>query len=327
MTADRRQMGRRLLAMLADETTIETEPIEDVLADLAAMGIEPSCSIALSRQLAPETVSPATVLLRAVDNSEEREREIERLERSDLADVRAQLPTGTAAGLTARARRSVGDDTAIVGMRQRRSRRMLLGWGGAAAGLAASIILAISLSPGPQVSREVASTSAPASSSAKDEARQLGDITQYEMEFDSVRALPPSAAKREILESPLEGEIMALQTLAAPETRMNVVIATDIATVTALLIVDTRRAPAALRQAAYPEGELLNRLTDARRAAGERPVIALASLKTNQRTYDAVLVERILSQQAQPQSSLPAALEVLLGTTAFELELIELPSP
>jgi hypothetical protein len=60
--------------------------------------------------------------------------------------------------------------------------------------------------------------------------------------------------------------------------------------VAALLIVDPKLVPADLKQENYPTGDLLTRLGDARRLAGERPIAALVTLQLGDRTADAVVI-------------------------------------
>jgi hypothetical protein len=60
--------------------------------------------------------------------------------------------------------------------------------------------------------------------------------------------------------------------------------------VTALLIVDPKLVPAGLKQENYPTGDLLARLGDARRLAGDRPVAALVTLQLADRPVDAVVI-------------------------------------
>src|SRR5262249_58941486 len=63
--------ARRLLALLVDEA-IETEPMAEVRADLAALGLDPARAIALARRLATgATASPAVALLDKVAVAED----------------------------------------------------------------------------------------------------------------------------------------------------------------------------------------------------------------------------------------------------------------
>lgn len=138
--------ARRLLARLVDEQAIETEPIAEVRADLAALGIDPARAIALSRRLAADANSPATTLLRRILESEEDDDEIRRLEQADIGAVRESLPQGATAATAARARRAAGVDSNVVGIRRRRSRRLLYGLSGVAAAMAASLVFYVGLS-------------------------------------------------------------------------------------------------------------------------------------------------------------------------------------
>jgi hypothetical protein len=138
--------ARRLLAQLIDEHALETEPIAEVRADLAALGIDPTRAIALTRRLAAKTNSPATALLRRISESEEEDDEIRRLEQMEIGAVRQSLPQGATAATAAHARRAAGVDSNVVGLRRRRSRRLLYGLSGVAAAMAASLVFYVGLS-------------------------------------------------------------------------------------------------------------------------------------------------------------------------------------
>ncbi|MGH6930638.1 MAG: hypothetical protein ACREEV_20155 [Dongiaceae bacterium] len=138
--------ARRLLARLVDEEGIESEPIAEVRADLAALGIDPARTIALSRRLAASSNSPAATLLRRVSESEADDDEIRRLEQMEIGAVRQSLPEGVAAATVARARRATGIDSNVVSLRRRRSRRLLYGLSGVAAAMAASLVFYVGLS-------------------------------------------------------------------------------------------------------------------------------------------------------------------------------------
>jgi hypothetical protein len=138
--------ARLLLARLVDEGSIESEPIAEVRADLAALGIDPAPTIALSRRLAATANSPAATLLRRISESEEDDDEIRRLEQADIDIIRQGLPDGATAATAARARRAAGVDSNVVALRRRRSRRLLYGLSGVAAAMAASLVFYVGLS-------------------------------------------------------------------------------------------------------------------------------------------------------------------------------------
>ncbi len=144
MTSD--AQARRLLALLVDEQAIETEPIAEVRADLAALGLDPARAIASARRLAAGAVSPAVALLGRIAEAEESDDEIRRLEQADIAAVRQQLDAGSAAVAVADAQRAAGRDSRVVPLRRRRSRRLIYGLSGLAAALAASLVLIVGLS-------------------------------------------------------------------------------------------------------------------------------------------------------------------------------------
>jgi hypothetical protein len=138
--------ARRLLVHLIDEQAIETEPLAEIRTDLAALGVDPARSIALSRRLAAQANGPAVALLRRISESETDDDEIRRLETADVGAVRRSLPEAITAATTARARRAAGGDSNVVGLRRRRSRRLLYGLSGIAAAMAASLVLYVGLS-------------------------------------------------------------------------------------------------------------------------------------------------------------------------------------
>ncbi len=136
-----RDPARRLLALLDDERTIETRPAADVRADLAAHGVDPAPAIALARRLASERASPASVLLDAVVDDEATEDDVGRLETAPIAEVRGAVPAGTAASVAAGAGLRAGRPSNVVGIRRARSRRLVLGWTGSLAGIAACLVV------------------------------------------------------------------------------------------------------------------------------------------------------------------------------------------
>jgi len=192
--------ARRLLAQLVDERAIETEPIAEIRADLAALGIDPARAIALSRRLAADAGSPAAALLRRISESEEEDDEIRRIERADIAAVRRELPEGLTAATAARAHRAAGGDSNVVGLRPRRARRLLYGMSGLAAAMAASLVLYVGLStdrPFQVVPRQVSESAAPASvaTAPADEARRESAATErHRFSGDDIQALNQPAA-------------------------------------------------------------------------------------------------------------------------------------
>jgi hypothetical protein len=140
-------VARRLLALLSDEPDIESAPLAEVRADLAALGLDPARSIALGRSLAAKAASPQAILLRRIAISEEGDDDIHRLERAAIGDIHQRLPFGTTGAAVATAQRAAGRDSNLVGLRRRRARRLLYGLSAAAATLAASVILVVGLYP------------------------------------------------------------------------------------------------------------------------------------------------------------------------------------
>jgi hypothetical protein len=106
-----------------DEQAIETEPIAEVRADLAALGLDSTRAIALARRLAAGAATPAVRLLGRIGEAEESDDEIGWLEKADIAALRRDLAEGATAVAIANAQRAAGGQSAVVGLRRRRPRR------------------------------------------------------------------------------------------------------------------------------------------------------------------------------------------------------------
>jgi hypothetical protein len=377
--------ARCLLAQLVDEQAIETEPIGEVRADLAALGIDPARAVALSRRLAAGN-SPAASLLRRISAAEEDDEDIRRLEQADIGAVRRELPEGVAAATSARAHRAAGGEPNVVGFRRRRSRRLLYGLSGAAAAMAASLVFYVGLSnehafrpaPSPQAPEaaralppaEMESRDAqPAQLAESDAARSESSVAaRQQLSDDSVQsANQPSASG---MQSPpaTESEPAAARPPAAPapspprsdqqlsaaasadETQAGAAkmaeelakaerkAPADVASrqtafggalpeaplglghpVTALLIVDPELLPAGTRQDDYPPGELPDRLADARRVAGDRPIAALVTMQVEGRAVDAIVLASDPAERAKASPSSAPLGPVLPGYELIEL--------
>jgi hypothetical protein len=300
----------RLLALLVEDDAIETAPIAEVRAELAALGRDPAPAIALARRLAAAQASPAWRLLDEVAHAEADEQDIARLEQADLATIRAQLPAKHAAAITARLRGGPDKSGKVVDLRRRR--RRAYGWGGLAA--AASIMLVIAASwrllevdpmliVGGNVSSEI-----PAASRAE---RPVGDADTAQP-----AALAPPAAPSEVellqqagvsrqradAQSDLKVGARLLEARLSPD-----------AALTALLIVDPRLAPPAMRNRAYPERDLVLRLPQARRIAAGHAVVALVRLQDATATHDLVVLARPAEEAEKSEAQIPASLRALLG--------------
>jgi hypothetical protein len=225
----------------------------------------------------------------------------------------------------------------VVGLRRRRSRRLLYGLCGVAAALAASLVLVVGMSDLMFVHHSQAPPAAPASTvapkTAIDEAGDLqarmkpagnGPVQLAEQEPAVPAAAPASAdaetatrAKSEadekdvaqaasqpasaLADAPAQTGgsastgIMAGQPSAeelrgdASANRIAEPFGLD-RPIAALLIVDPKLVPAGLKQENFPTGDLLARLGDARRLAGDRPIAALVTLRLADRTADAIVV-------------------------------------
>ena len=327
--------ARRLLARLADEQAIEIEPIAEVRADLAALGVDPARAVALARRLASGAASsPAAALLDRIAQADDGDEEIRRLEQAELAAVRKRLGAEGAASAVAHAQRAAAPTAKVVPLRRRR--RLLYGLSGLAAALAASVVLIVGLSSRQLSHAPVPASSAPTSTVASQPAAPQTDSVQARMQPSSNGAAPPaeqqvsrsaapqlSADAESAVRAKSEADEKAKDVASQPasladapqQTAGSVAGQTNeedlrggaqanlIAQpfgldrpVTALLIVDPRLVPADLRQERYPIGNLAARLVDARRLAGGRPIAALVTLRLEDRTADAVVIADVVKE-------------------------------
>jgi pyruvate/2-oxoglutarate dehydrogenase complex dihydrolipoamide acyltransferase (E2) component len=185
-----------------DEQAIETEPIAEVRADLAALGLDSTRAIALARRLAAGAATPAVRLLGRIGEAEEGDDEIRRLEQADIAALRRNLKEGTTAATIANAQRAAGQQATVVGLRRRRPRRLWYGLGGVAAALAASVVFFVGLSMNPHPHDARDKGSGVASAPAKTKTNEIGSVpvsmtpeAPYGTVVDrQVRALPAEPA-------------------------------------------------------------------------------------------------------------------------------------
>jgi len=329
--------ARRLLALLVDEQAIETEPIAEVRADLAALGLDPARVIGLARRLAASAASPAVALFGRIAEAEESDDEIRRLEHADIAAVRRGLEEGATAAAIANAQRAAGRDLNVVGLRRRRSRRLLYGMCGVAAALAASLVLVVGLStqqhyhptqmevpaestsivasqPVTRATDNLQARLQPAGNGPAQSAEQeapLSTILQQSADAETAARAKSEADENKVARfaSQPESQLADTRSQAAgaaatgaagqsnTEELRGDALANQIAApfglnrpVAALLIVDPKLVPADLKQENYPAGDLLARLGDARRLAGDRPIAALVTLQLADRTADAVVI-------------------------------------
>ena len=133
--------ARRLLAMLEEERSLETRPLDEVLADLQAHGVDAAGPIRLARRLAESNAGPAAALLGAVIEDEAVEAEIAALEAAPIGEVRDQLDVGTVAAVAASAKRRGGAQSNVVGLRRRRSTTWA--WAGSLVGMAACVLIVV----------------------------------------------------------------------------------------------------------------------------------------------------------------------------------------
>ncbi len=133
--------ARRLLAILEEESGLETRPLDEILADLEAHGVDPAGPTRLARRLAEQSSGPAAALLGAVLEDEAAEAEIAALESADLDSVRDRLEVGTVAAVAAEAQRRAGAQSNVVGLRRRRSAAWA--WAGSLVGMAACALIVV----------------------------------------------------------------------------------------------------------------------------------------------------------------------------------------
>ena len=149
--------ARRLLAMLEEERSLETRPLDEILADLQAHGVDAAGPIRLARRLAESNAGPAAALLGAVIEDEAAEAEIAALEAAPIDDVRDQLDVGTVAAVAASAKRRGGAQSNVVGLRRRRGTTWA--WAGSLIGMAACVLIVVTawwppselMSPSPDI--------------------------------------------------------------------------------------------------------------------------------------------------------------------------------
>ena len=97
-----------------------------------------------------------------------------------------------------------------------------------------------------------------------------------------------------------------------------------ISEIAAVLVVDPSQAPLQVQSPILPSGELADRVEEARRLAGDRPVIALYTIATGpaRRDFAQVPLQTGLTQQM----AAPSPLIGLLGVEASEYDFIALPA-
>lgn len=414
---------QELLARLVDEAAIESEPIEEVRADLAPFGIDPAGSIRMARRLAAGAASPAGKLLGRIAESESLDDELRHLEQADIAKVRGQLPSGDAAAAIAHAHRASGRDSKVVGLRRRRSRRLTYGLSGLAAALAASLVFYVGLSqhrqdfsrvesgaaaPAPPTDKVARTPPAPATNAPDatlrktenfEEPSQPGPVASAPaavadaettapaspptLASDDLQArLAPAASAPEPLadqpatdtetseakiseiasgtapEGEATGGAKSLEQSAAvqagdreraeaPEMDQQLVLggavdaqrdelrgdmsANVIAPpfgieqpVLALLVVDPKLLPAGYRQEQFSTGALAARLTDARRQAAGRRIVALVTLRYAEGVRDALVMQGIGPDSSEKTNGLAVTSQkAAQESSGYQVELLD----
>ena len=150
MREDRREIRARLAVALDETDAIENRPIEEVRPALAEQGIDPAASIKLARKLAHGSAAddPSTRLLQQIERSETVDAEIAALEEAEIDDVKAALPSGIGRSRRSHHASSEQAEAKVVPIQPRSLRRLsALGWGSSLIGIAASVLLFITVRP------------------------------------------------------------------------------------------------------------------------------------------------------------------------------------
>lgn len=335
--------AERLLAMLDDPDAVESLAAEEVRADLEALGIDAGPATAFAKRLAVSRESPAARLLGALDDAEEAKAQIARLESADIGSVRQMTPEGRTAALTGKARRLAGAESNVVGLTPRRRGRRILVWGGAFGGIAASLLVVMVMTRSyladtrlgvESVHRQVTSESLrsmptePQADVMAESAERRGEPL---LKREAKPAPPATLAAPEperfadesaVANRPDAGLAGRNEEPAATAERFRTAPAGSVA---AMLLIDPDRAPTQLQSQTLPSGGLAGRLAEARRLAGDRPVIALFTVQNDagSRDYAQVPLAPRTTQQQLP----PLPLARLLAPDAAEYDFIPLPSP
>ena len=335
--------AERLLAMLDDPDAVESLSADEVRADLKALGIDAGPATAVVNSLAASRESPAARLLGAIDDAEDAEAQIARLETADLEAVRQSAPRGRAAALTGKARRLAGTESNVVGLEPRRRGRRILVWGGAFGGVAASLLVAMVMTrsyladtrlavepPHRQVTSESLrpAPAEPAGPQADVMAESAERRDEPLLKRDAKPAPPATLAAPEperfaddsaIANKPAAGLAGGNGGTAATAERSRA----QAPSVAAMLLVDPDRAPTQLQSQTLPAGRLAGRLEEARRLAGDRPVIALFTVEGEAGVQDYAQVP--LAPRTTQQQLPPPPLARLLVPDAAAYDFIPLP--
>lgn len=280
MMADRKRIRAHLAAAFDDADAIETRPIEEVRAELAALGVDPAVSIRLAEKLRSGGESPATRLLNKLERLDDVDAEIEAFETGDIDDLGTNLPTDQAE--LVQVSQSPGGASRRTGGAGRVS---FLGWGGSLIGIAACLFLYIAVQPdgleerapfdAPSDVADMSSLDAPEMSempkaSETNELAARGTVERRSFAADQpmLQATPSGLADRADHAADLtKGTVPSPASFVLPSSRGEVV---------AVLIVDDR-APAVLHSLArtVTDNDLSAKLEEAKRLASGRTVLAL----------------------------------------------------
>ena len=139
--------------------------------------------------------------------------------------------------------------------------------------------------------------------------------------------LPVIVAPRESLlaeEESEEAEVAAAPPVAGQAPAVGILRSAAPSEIIAVLVIDPSRAPLQIQSPILPPDGLENRLDEARRLAGDRPVIALYTIVTGSVRQD---FAQVPLRPGQPRQMVtPAPLVGLLGVEAAEYDFIALPA-
>ena len=160
------------------------------------------------------------------------------------------------------------------------------------------------------------------------EAEPVGDVATVDARGTSSpgsAALPEIIAPREYKPAEeLAGEAIAAAPSAEPGLGAGLARNVEISEIAAVLVLDPSQAPLQTQSPILPSGELAGRVEEARRLAGDRPVIALYTVATGPARQDFAQVP--LQPGLTQQMVAPPPLVGLLGVEATEYDFIPLPT-
>lgn len=330
--------AQRLLAQLIASEHIESLPIAEVRSDLRALGIDAAPATAFAKALAASRGSPAARLLGAIDEAEDSDEEIARLESAKSSQIRHHWRDREVVGTARRVRRAASAEPPFARRGSGSRRRRVLMWGGSFGGIVASVVVAVMVvqvyslrQPSQVESRAPAAAAVAPTESEPDLLARSAELRQQKSGEQEAAPTPPwraSTKQRRLAGDSATTSEPARSLLGSDENAdlaQDQAATVETASITAILLVNPALAPEPLRSLNWPSGALTGRLEDARRVAGDRPVIALLSLETAVDARDYALVP--LPPRSPQQHPPPSPLAPSLGPIAGDFDYLPLPSP